>query len=90
MKTKLINTPYGRKTTELLCRAMDALEREPNLLAALETCIKDLTRYTPKDGRGYKEPCFKYIAGGWDMWDCNCSICIARAAIAKATGKAQP
>ena len=26
--SKLIETPYGRKTPELLCAAMDALERE--------------------------------------------------------------
>jgi hypothetical protein len=32
----LIQTPYGNKTPELLCRAMDALEREPELMAALE------------------------------------------------------
>jgi len=28
---QLIETPYGRKTPELLCKAMDALEREPEL-----------------------------------------------------------
>ena len=33
---KLIATPYGRKTPELLCKAMDAYELQPELLAALE------------------------------------------------------
>jgi len=34
--TKLIETPYGRKTPELLCQAMDALVREPQLVAFLK------------------------------------------------------
>lgn len=43
MKT-LIQTPYGKKTPELLCCAMDALEREPELLSALEIINSQLTR----------------------------------------------
>jgi hypothetical protein len=35
MKTKYIQTPYGKKTPELLCKAMDAFEREPELIDAL-------------------------------------------------------
>ena len=35
MKTQFIQTPYGPKRPELLIKAMDALEREPKLLAAL-------------------------------------------------------
>ncbi len=33
--SNFIPTPYGPKTPELLCRAMDALERESELLKAL-------------------------------------------------------
>ncbi len=32
----LIQTPYGKKKPETLCRAMDALERERDLLDALQ------------------------------------------------------
>ena len=42
----LINTPYGRKTPDLLCRAMDALEREPShvaRVAELEAALRKLT-----------------------------------------------
>lgn len=54
MKTKLIDTPYGRKTPALLCRAMDAVEREPQLIAALKEAAEfvDLARqYFPKSIR---------------------------------------
>jgi len=40
----LIQTPYGKKTPELLCRAMDALEREPDLLAVLERITEKVAR----------------------------------------------
>lgn len=37
--TKLIETPYGRKTPELLCKAMDAYTQWPDLL---ERCLRAL------------------------------------------------
>ena len=33
-KKDLIETPYGRKTPELLCKAMDALVLQPRLIEA--------------------------------------------------------
>lgn len=59
----------------------------PDLLAALQAAIDGLTCYIPKAAKGYKEGCFKYVAGGSDMWNCDCPICKARAAIAKAIGQ---
>ncbi len=39
MKTlALIETPYGYKTPDLLCKAMDAYAVQPDLLAALIEC----------------------------------------------------
>lgn len=43
---KLIETPYGRKTPELLCAAMDAYEEEPKLLAALLVAEEFIARHT--------------------------------------------
>jgi hypothetical protein len=40
----LIQTPYGKKTPELLCRAMDALEREHELLSVLERLTEKIAR----------------------------------------------
>lgn len=40
-----IQTPYGPKTPELLCKAMDAYEREPELLAALDAAESILSSY---------------------------------------------
>jgi hypothetical protein len=41
MKTlALIETPYGYKTPDLLCKAMDAYAVQPDLLAALEKVIR--------------------------------------------------
>lgn len=34
--SKLIETPYGRKTPELLCKAMDAYELQPKLIEMME------------------------------------------------------
>ena len=42
MSAKLIETPYGRKTPELLCKAMDAYE----LQHELTTALNDLLNYT--------------------------------------------
>lgn len=39
---KTIDTPYGKKTPELLCRAMDALEVQPELLEVLENCLGNI------------------------------------------------
>jgi hypothetical protein len=33
---KYIDTPYGRKTPELLCKAMDALALQPELIQVIE------------------------------------------------------
>lgn len=51
--TDTIATPYGRKTPDLLCRAMDALEREPQHLARiaeLEAALRELV--TEADATG--------------------------------------
>lgn len=42
MRKDLIETPYGRKTPELLCAAMDAHTRQPKLLETLELCLRCL------------------------------------------------
>jgi len=42
MQMKTIDTPYGKKTPELLCRAMDALEVQPELLEVLENCLGNI------------------------------------------------
>ncbi len=72
-------TPYGKKTPELLCRAMDALEREPELMAALEAIEARIN--------GVYD-CPALVAFGPlhhdTQWDC---LRIARAAIAKAKGE---
>jgi hypothetical protein len=59
----------------------------PELLAALAKAVDCMVCYIPKAAKGYKEGCFKYVAGGSDMWNCECAICQARAAIAKAGGQ---
>ena len=43
----MIQTPYGPKTPELLCKAMDALVVQPNLIKALKSLI------TPPDEYGH-------------------------------------
>jgi hypothetical protein len=49
---KTIDTPYGRKTPELLCTAMDALVREPVLREALRAlCCIVMDEYPSTDGR---------------------------------------
>lgn len=57
----------------------------PELLEALKSVAVALGRYIPEEARGHSDGCFKYIAGG-AMWGCNCPLCTARAAIAKAEG----
>jgi DNA-binding protein YbaB len=39
-----IDTPYGRKTPELLTRAMDALELQDELVAALNDLVGRIER----------------------------------------------
>lgn len=39
MKQEYIETPYGRKTPELLCKAMDALVVHDDLVTALERLL---------------------------------------------------
>jgi hypothetical protein len=46
----LIQTPYGNKTPELLCRAMDALEREPELLDSLMEATRCLEWHNERHG----------------------------------------
>lgn len=36
---KLIDTAYGKKSPEMLCHAMDALEAQPALMKALEELL---------------------------------------------------
>ena len=56
----------------------------PECLAALHTALEKLMEYAPKEARGHKEGCFKYVVGGADMWGCKCPVCQARAALLKA------
>jgi hypothetical protein len=58
-------------------------EQRDELLAALRNSTSKLVEYIPKEARGYAEGCFRYVAGGADVWNCDCAICRARAAIAK-------
>lgn len=46
MNTKhtLIDTPYGKKTPELLCRAMDALDVRDELVSALQFVLDNPAR----------------------------------------------
>ena len=44
---KTIETPYGRKTPEMLCKAMDAYNRQPELLAALRSIANDTCNHGP-------------------------------------------
>lgn len=46
---KLIETPYGRKTPELLCKAMDALVVQPELVKALALFIENMDPLYPED-----------------------------------------
>jgi len=39
MTTAKIETPYGKKTPELLCRAMDALSLQPELVETIENLL---------------------------------------------------
>lgn len=43
--SKLIETPYGRKTPELLCSAMDAFELQPRLIDMISK-LEDHLDYT--------------------------------------------
>ena len=54
------------------------------LLAALRMSIGIMEQHIPKEARGYPNGCFKYVMGG-DIFGCNCALCQARNAIAKAT-----
>lgn len=42
---KTIETPYGRKTPEMLCKAMDAYNRQPELLEALRSITAQCYEY---------------------------------------------
>ena len=59
----------------------------PELIEALRATVASLMNYIPREAGGYAEGCFKYACGGWDMWNCSCSICRARRAIQKAVGE---
>lgn len=67
----LIQTPYGKKSPELLCRAMDALEREHELLAALAEATRCLEWHNERHGVAMDGQ----------------AVIKARAAIAKAKGE---
>ena len=75
MKAELINTPYGRKTPELLCRAMDALQREPELLEACKRLLAGEAKLTGES------------AGDVENWNAYRQI---EAAVAKAEGRVEP
>lgn len=57
------------------------LAAAPKLAAALESALARLEHYIPEEAKGYAQGCFKYVAGGFDMWDCDCPICAARSAL---------
>lgn len=54
--SKLIETPYGRKTPELLCKAMDAYVLQPRLIQMIE----DLETH------------LDYCGWGRDRWEREC------------------
>ena len=74
--------PLDHQVIPATVRAVNCHE---DLLAACKAAEAKLVEYIPKEARGYTEGCFKYVAGGPDMWNCKCAVCQARAAIAKAT-----
>lgn len=49
MPRDLIETPYGRKTPELLCKAMDALAMQPEMIEALKLAKENLGPLYPED-----------------------------------------
>ncbi len=47
-----IQTPYGKKTPELLCKAMDAHSAMPDILTTLRNLESWILNYVPSETEG--------------------------------------